>query len=122
MRNFSLSLPKNLFFQTGIPRVNLTKEINALITAATATNVLEATATLDFASTATLACTDLTIALTGAVLGDVVALGIPHASVPAAGSYTAWVSAADVVTVRYCNNSGGPLNPASGTFKVSIIK
>jgi len=118
MRNFNLTLPKNLFLQTGVPLVNLEKEINALIAA----NNLEATATLNFGSTATLACTDLTVTLTGAVLGDIVSLGIPHVSMPAGGSYSAWVSAANTVTVRYCNNTAGSLDPASGTFKVSIVK
>lgn len=122
MRNYNLTLPKNLFQQRGVALVDLEKEIKALIAASLAANVLEASASLNFGSTATLVCTDLTIALPGAVLGDVVSLGVPHGSTLAAGSFSAWVSAADVVTVRFCNNSAGPLDPAAGTFKVAITK
>lgn len=82
---------------------------------------LDAQATLDFGDTAAGAATDLTIAVPGAVLGNLVTLGVPHASVPANGSYSAWVSAAGVVTVRYTNNDpSAALNPASGVFKVRV--
>lgn len=80
------------------------------------------TAVLDFPSTATGANSDLTIAYVGAVLGDIVTLGVPFSSVVAGGNYTAFVSAADVVTVRFNNYSVASLNPASGTFKVKIIR
>ncbi len=40
-----------------------------------------------------------------------------------AGSvFFAWVSAADTVTIRFDNTSGGAINPPSGTFKVSVHK
>jgi hypothetical protein len=57
------------------------------------------------------------------VVGDVVSLGVDNASVVAAGNFTAWVSAADTVTVRYSNNSlVTAYDPASGTFKVIVFK
>jgi hypothetical protein len=84
---------------------------------------LTATATLDFLSTNSSAYTDLTVTVTGAALNDVVALGIPNGSVPAANSnFTAWVSAANTVTVRFNNNSGVAQDPASGSFKVFVTK
>lgn len=47
-----------------------------------------------------------TLTVTGAVVGDVVQLGLPAA--PAAGfTYQGFVSAADTVTVRAVNNGGG---------------
>ncbi len=64
---------------------------------------------------------DLTIAVAGAVLGDKVALGVPNGSVTASTLFFAWVSAADVVTVRAMRIAGTP-NPASGTFKVDVWK
>lgn len=85
--------------------------------------VINASATLDFASTGAGTSTDLTITATGASVGDIVLLGIPNASVPATGSFMAWVSATNTVTVRYINND--PLaaqDPASGSFKVRVPK
>lgn len=82
--------------------------------------ILTNSATLDFGNVATIGCSDLTIALTGAVLGDPVILGVPNASVVANSSFSAFVSASDVVTVRFCALISG--DPASGTFKVTVVK
>jgi hypothetical protein len=94
---------------------------NATILTTSDLTVLSASATLDFGSTLTLSSTDLTIAVTGAAVGDTVALGLPVA--PDANTcFTAWVSATNVVTVRFNNYSSGPVNPASGTYKVKVLK
>jgi len=84
--------------------------------------VMSTTAVLDFPSTLTLTSSDLNITLTGAADGDVVQLGIPNAAVLANSCWTAWVSAANTITVRFNNYSGGSLNPASGTFRVAITQ
>lgn len=83
---------------------------------------LSGSATLDFGSTSAQSSSDLTITVTGAADGDVVSLGVPNASVNANTNYTAWVSAANTVTVRFNNYSSGSVDPASGTFKVKIFK
>ena len=83
---------------------------------------LTGSATLDFPSTTTLLSADLTITVTGSADGDVVSLGVPNAAVNANTSYSAWVSAANTVTVRFNNYSSGTVNPASGTFKVFVTK
>jgi hypothetical protein len=80
------------------------------------------TATLDFASTNAQSSNDQTIAATGAALGDVVSLGVPNAAVNANTSYSAWVSAAGTVTVRFNNYSSGTVDPASALFKVFVTK
>lgn len=81
------------------------------------------TATLDFPNTVAGACSDLTVTVPGAVSGDVVALGVPAASVPANGSYFAWVSAADTATVRFANNDlVTAYDPASGVFRVAVTR
>lgn len=80
------------------------------------------TAVLDFPSTNAQISSDLTIALTGAVVGDSVLLGVPNGSVSPNTCYTSWVSATNVVTVRFNNYSSASVDPASGTFKVTIIK
>jgi hypothetical protein len=85
-------------------------------------NEIFATASLNFASTNAQNSSDLTITLTGAVDGDVVVLGVPNAAVNANSCYTAWVSAANTVTVRFNNYSSGAIDPAQATFKVTIIK
>lgn len=81
-----------------------------------------ASATLNFGSTAAQSSSDLTITVTGAALNDEVLLGVPNGSADANTCYTAWVSASNTVTVRFNNYSSGSVDPASGTFKVSVIK
>jgi len=84
---------------------------------------LTGSATLDFGSTAAGGVTDLTITVTGAADGDVVSLGVPNGSMPVSGSFSAWVSATNTVSVRYANNDlTNARDPASGTFKVRVIK
>jgi hypothetical protein len=83
---------------------------------------LTGSATLNFPSTTTLLSADLTITVTGAADGDVVSLGVPNAAVNANTSYSAWVSAANTVTVRFNNYSAGTVDPASALFKVFVTK
>lgn len=85
--------------------------------------VLIATSTLDFANTAAGTATDLTVTVTGAVDGDPVMIGIPNGSTAANGHFVGWVSSSGVVTVRFLNNNLlTALNPASGSFKVMVMK
>ncbi len=82
---------------------------------------LTASAALDFGSILTLAQADLTIAVTGAAVGDNVALGLPAA--PEAGmSFMAFVSSTNVVTVRATNTSGSTIDSASATYRVAVFK
>jgi hypothetical protein len=81
------------------------------------------TATLDFGNTVAGAATDLTITVTGAADGDAVSIGVPNGSTVANGSYTAWVSATNTVTIRFSNsNLVTALDPASGTFRAVVLK
>lgn len=82
---------------------------------------LTATATLDFPSTATLTNSDLTVAVSGAVVGDPVAVG-PPAPPDANSCFTAFVSDAGIVSVRFNNYSSATIDPSSGSFKVTVIK
>lgn len=84
-------------------------------------SILSASATLDFGNTTTNNSTDLTITVTGAAVGDPVFLGLPAA--PDANTcFTAWVSATNTVTVRFNNYSAGAVNPASGSYRVAVMK
>lgn len=85
-------------------------------------NPLTGSAALDFPSTSAQTSSDLTISVTGAADGDVVALGVPNAAVGANSSFTAWVSSSNTVTVRFNNYSSGAIDPASATFNVRVIK
>jgi hypothetical protein len=76
---------------------------------------------LNFPNTLAQTSSDLTVAVIGAKLGDAVALGVPNAAVNANSSYSAWVSAADQVTVRFNNYSAAAIDPANATFKVGVI-
>jgi hypothetical protein len=76
---------------------------------------------LDFASTSAGNSQDLTISVTGAAVGDPVALGTPAAP-DQDTCFTAFVSATNIVTVRFNNYSSGAVDPASGTYKVKVIK
>lgn len=81
---------------------------------------LTATATLDFASTGSGAVADLTVTVTGAAVGDVVTIGVPNGSITSTGSWFAWVSATDTVTVRFSPKATE--DPASGSYKVNVLK
>lgn len=82
---------------------------------------LTATGVLDFASIAAADSADLTIAVSGAAVGDTVILGLPAA--PAAGLvWCAFVSATDVVTIRASNITALAVDAASATYRVSVVK
>jgi hypothetical protein len=123
----------SLLFQTGSSEVATTKLTISSAGAATFTGtvaigsgtpiakVLSATDTLDFGNTATLTSTDLTITVTGAAVGDSVAIGLPAAP-DANGCFTGWVSAANTVTVRFNNYSAGSIDPASATYRATVTQ
>jgi len=53
----------------------------------------------------------------------VVSIGIPNGSKDAGLIFgQAWVSAADTVSIEAYNSTGSPIDPASGTFRASVIK
>lgn len=80
---------------------------------------LHDTATLDFASSGATTVSDLTKSMPGARLGMTVAVGAPHGSVTATGSYFGWVSASNVVTIRFSPKATE--NPSSGVFDISVF-
>jgi hypothetical protein len=82
------------------------------------TKHLSATATLDFADQTSAGCEVLTITVTGAAVGDTVAIGVPNASDTANSTFYGWVSATNTVSVKHCAVVSG--NPASGTFRADV--
>jgi parallel beta-helix repeat protein len=88
----------------------------------TIAKTLTNTASLDFDLTSANS-QDLTITVTGASDGDAVSVGVPNASATANVVYTWWTSATNTVTVRASRiDVASGANPASGTFRASVIK
>lgn len=84
--------------------------------------VISATSVLDFPSISANSSSDLTVTVTGAISGSgsTVELGLPNS--PVSGIiYMGFVSAADTVTVRAFNVTGSAINPASQTFRVTVL-
>lgn len=100
---------------------NGTGKIGLGLSATKFKKILSSSAILDFGSTAAQSSSDLTMSLTGAVVGDPVSLGIPASPNPNS-SFTAWVSSADTITVRFNNYSSAAIDPVSGTFRAAIIQ
>lgn len=82
---------------------------------------LTATASLDFGSMATLVTLELTITVTGAAVGDAVALAAP-ATINAGLIWCGRVSATNTVTVRLYNSTNATVDPASATWGVAVVK
>ena len=78
-------------------------------------------ASLDFGSISAVETAELTIAVPTAVVGDAVSLGVP-VTLDAGLVAMAYVSAADVVTVRIGNITAGAIDPDAGVFSVAVIK
>ena len=82
--------------------------------------LLSATAILNFPSIAAAASSDLTVTVTGALVGDSVSLGLPAA--PAAGIvFNAFVSATNTVTVRAINITAAAVDPVSATYRATVL-
>lgn len=85
--------------------------------------ILLGSATLDIPNTTAGTDQDLTITVTNAADGNMVVLGVPNGSMNANSHYLAWVSSANTVTVRFHNdNTVTAIDPASGTFRVTVIQ
>jgi hypothetical protein len=76
------------------------------------------TGNMTFRTTDTSACMDQTLKLIGAALGDTIALGTPPP--PSSGFFSAFVSAPNVVTVRYCSLQAS--SAVNGTFRIELSK
>jgi hypothetical protein len=83
--------------------------------------ILSSTNVLDFPSIPANSATNLTVTVTGAGVGDSVSLGTP-ATLIGGLTVMGYVSAPDTVTVRAANSTTGPIDPASGTYRATVIK
>lgn len=87
----------------------------------TPTGIRSGTATLDFPNIGAGAQQELTVTVTGATLGDSVLLG-PSSGLEGGLCATGYVSASNTVTVRLCNFTSGAINPASATWRATVMK
>ncbi len=80
------------------------------------------TASLNFGPITGDSTSDLVIAVTGAVDGNTVALGVPIAALATSTTYSAFVSAVDTVTVRAAVHGATSRDPGAGTFSVLVFQ
>lgn len=102
---------------------NITVPSNATVSGTNTgdNDIRTATATLDFGSIASNGSAELTITVTGAAANDTVMLGAP-AALEAGLTFSGFVSATNTVTVRVHNVSGGSVDPASATWRATVLK
>jgi hypothetical protein len=84
------------------------------------TKLLSSTATLNFPSIASNGTEELTITVTGAVTGDTPILSAPS-TLETGLVFNSIVSAADTVLVRLHNTTGGAVDPASATWRATVM-
>ena len=85
--------------------------------------ILTASDSLDFGSLGAWSSELKTITLTNAALSDPVTLGIPNSSSASVNVvFTAYVSAADTVTVKATNAGSTTVDPGKGLFKIIVHK
>jgi hypothetical protein len=84
-------------------------------------DVFKTIALLDVPITGAQTSSDTPFTVTGAVLGQPVILGVPNVSSSANTSYSAWVSSANTVTIRFNNYSSVSVNPPSGSFSIVVL-
>ena len=86
------------------------------------TNLLTASANLDFPSTAPSKTSDLSVTVTGCATNDIVQIGVPAVCAITNTLYFAFPSN-DTVWVRFINNdTNTSQNPGPGVFKVLVTK
>lgn len=88
----------------------------------TLAKTLTNTASLDYPSVGAGATEVLTITVTGAADGDIATVGVPIASQTTGLIWQAYVSGANTISISCTNTTGSPIEPATATFRASIIK
>ena len=103
------------------PDTNTGESIESLAAGGRITDVLHATATIDFGSIAANLAADSDVTINGARANDICIVA-PPAGPDAEITFTAFVESNNTVTVRAANNSAGAVNPASGTYRIMVFK
>lgn len=90
--------------------------------AAAWSNGTTASSSIDFASIPDGACMSNTFTLTGAALGDHLALGVSGTALPDGILATVRVSASNTAQVQVCNLSGAAVDLSSRTYSARIVR
>jgi len=93
---------------------------NRVVKRAIPPSQLTGSATLDFATTPAQQSADLTISVVGAAIGDPVTIGYNPTNNDV--TFTAFVSPANFVTIRFNNYSTSAVNPSPMLFKAIVFK
>lgn len=113
---------KNLSAGTGVTTVESGGRTTVGVDTALVPTYLTATAVIDFPAIANGACaSDQTFTLPGANTGDAALPGWPS-GLEAGLVGIMRVSASNTIAVRLCNLSGATLDPASATFRATIVR
>lgn len=88
----------------------------------TLTQITKGTITVDPASLAADAVADTDVTLTGAATTDVIIVHPPGDLTADLEYVGSWISAANTVTIRLKNNSGGAIDEASAAWNFVLIK
>lgn len=109
---------------TAAPGTNTTQlATSAFVTAAIAAKTITGSSPpLDFPNVPANGSLDLGFTLTGAAIGDPVALGIPAAAQIGGVIFTPMVSNTNVITIRCFNFTAAPISVPSGTYKATVFK
>ncbi len=99
----------------------VTANTGGVVTVKPGSQGFSASATLDFGSINAQTGAELTIAVPGAAAGDAVAIAAP-AAIEAGLAVFGYVSAANTVTVRCVNPTAGAINPASASYRATVLK
>lgn len=105
----------------GQAEVNTPEDLIVIVPYATNPKILQGSATLNFGSISAGAVATDTITVTGAVAGDCVMVGVP-AGFNAGLTWSPHVTGANTVTLRVHNTTGGAIDPASATFKATVVR
>jgi len=102
----------------GLSRTN---DLSGLEQSLVRSTLLPLTTTLTYTLIGSNLTQDQTATVNGAVLGDFV-LAVPTTALAAGYGITAFVSAANTVTVRIDNSTAGGLTPGALVFNILVIK
>lgn len=115
---YKKAISANPILQQKIFRQSVITDAISTANAYTDATRLVASATLDFGSTAAQTHSTLTIPVAGASIGEPVTVGSTVFGLN--GFFYAEVTASGIVTVYFHNYSAGAIDPASGTFKITV--
>ena len=113
---------ERLFFDAFMMEQNDRSQIYPSIYTPVEDFTLEKTETLNFASIANGANSTLQVTALGALVGDFVQVVAPTAVYLAGLTATAQVTESDKIDVTLINTSGGAVDPASGDYKLYLIR